>query len=158
MKKLLLYTLAVAIFATAAALRPAPAAASFHVCNTTGEPLKVAIAADEMYGPMWDEGWWTLQQGDCLTPIAGDLDRDFETIYLYAESATRQWGGGFNICVDPQRKFYFEGRLTSDSCAGREERGFRPIDTGAGSSYTYTFTNERPHSAVLAAILGVEYL
>jgi uncharacterized membrane protein len=118
------------------ALQPAPAAASFRVCNESGEKVAVAIAYYGSDSDGWiTEGWWNLDDGDCATPVKTDLDNRY--YYLYADSDKHTWTGDYENCVDPDTAFTLKH---AESDCNFAKKSFFKVDTGTTStSYTYTF-------------------
>jgi len=83
LKRLALITFGAAVILASSALAPSPAFASFRVCNDSGEKISVALAYFGSDADGWtSEGWWNLDDGECATPIGGDLDNRY--YYLYA--------------------------------------------------------------------------
>lgn len=118
-----------------AALRPAPALADFEVCNESGEHISVAIAYHDADAGNWvSRGWWNIDDGECKTPIGGDL-RD-EYYYLYADGDQHYWKGDYSFCVDGSNAFTLN---QADTTCDYTMDGFFEIDTGNATSYTYTF-------------------
>jgi len=118
-----------------AAFRPAPALADFEVCNQSGEHISVAIAYHDKDAGNWvARGWWNLDDGECKTPVGGDLsDRYY---YLYADGDQHTWTGSNQFCVDNEHAFTLN---EADTTCDYSMVNFFEVDTGELDSYTYTF-------------------
>lgn len=144
------------VFCGAAVVLPTRALAGLHFCNKTGNAVTLAIATYD-YGraytaPRLDhvEGWWTIEPGQCKTPIGRPLDArrngrgSLLFVYMYyAYSSTNIWNGNTAAdkegtryyCVDPAQAFdTWQDGWDSDTasrpgqCApGVERQYFRPI-------------------------------
>ena len=136
LKRLALITFGAAVILASSALLPSPAFASFRVCNDSGEKISVALAYFGSDADGWtSEGWWNLDDGECATPIGGDLDNRY--YYLYANGEKHKWTGDYTNCVDPDNSFTLKH---ADSDCNYAKRSFFKVDTGTTStSYTYTF-------------------
>jgi len=125
---------AAALFVLAAA-RPTPALASFKICNSSGEHIAVAIAYHDADAGNWvSRGWWNLDDGECKTPIGGDLKDKY--YYVYGDGDSHVWKGEHQFCVDNNNKFTLN---ESDTTCDYDYEGFFEIDTGDAATYTYTF-------------------
>ena len=136
LKRLALITFGAAVILASSALLPSPAFARFRVCNDSGEKISVALAYFGSDADGWtSEGWWNLDDGECATPISGDLDNRY--YYLYANGEKHKWTGDYTNCVDPDNPFTLKH---ADSDCNFAKRSFFKVDTGTTStSYTYTF-------------------
>ncbi|MBV8082650.1 MAG: DUF1036 domain-containing protein [Candidatus Eremiobacteraeota bacterium] len=145
----------IALAATAAvffmlSLHPAPAAASFKVCNQTSQGrLWVADAVTwESHGDSYGEtqGWWGIDQGSCKTLISNDISSYRIYLYAYAENDTSStWSGARksednNFCVDTV-KFLFKGDDMDTPCSAGSSRNFRYVDTSSYNDFTYTLND-----------------
>ncbi len=118
-----------------AAAHPAPALASFKICNSSGEGVAVAIAYHDKESDNWvSRGWWNLKDGECKTPLSGNLKNKY--YYLYGDGDSHIWKGEHSFCVDNDNKFTLN---EADSTCDYDYEGFFEVDTGDASSYTYTF-------------------
>ena len=125
---------AVAFFLVAAA-HPAPAQAAFKVCNSSGEHISVAIAYHDRDANNWvSRGWWNLADGECKTPLGGDLKNKY--YYLYGDGDAHYWHGDNSFCVDNHDAFTLN---EADATCDYDYEKFFEIDTGDASDYTYTF-------------------
>ncbi|MBV8171512.1 MAG: DUF1036 domain-containing protein [Candidatus Eremiobacteraeota bacterium] len=128
-------------------VHPAPAGASFRVCNqTTQGRLWVADAVTwERNGDSYGEsqGWWGIDQGGCKTLISNDIGSYRIYIYAYAEGDTSAtWSGAKNdennyFCLDTV-KFMYKGDDMDTPCSTGSSRNFRYVDTSSYGDYTYT--------------------
>ncbi|MBB4264451.1 DUF1036 domain-containing protein [Roseospira visakhapatnamensis] len=103
-----------------------PADAGLRICNQSGIPRFLAIGYSK--DDQWtSEGWWTLDTGECATPVEGDLTQRF--YYYRAEDPSEAFEGeGYAFCtVDDAFTI-----IGDQDCAGRgyEEHDFSEIDTG----------------------------
>lgn len=137
MKRLLLVVVAIAGYAVVAALRPAPAAAWFQVCNKSDEKVYVAVEVDDFLSS-YSAGWWNILPGECATPVSDDIDAS--SISLYAESTSHTWSGSNYYCVDPQDRFHYDDDQTDKTCPSGTKRGFRDVSTGSAKNYTDDLT------------------
>jgi uncharacterized membrane protein len=127
-------------------VHPAPAGASFRVCNhTTQGKLWVADAVTwERNGDAYGEsqGWWGIDQGGCKTLISNDIDSYRVYIFAYAENdISATWSGAKNdeenyFCLD-NVKFLYKGDGMDTPCQTGLSRNFRYVDTSTTSDYTY---------------------
>jgi uncharacterized membrane protein len=125
---------AAALFAIAAA-HPAPAMASFKICNSSGEHIAVAVAYHDKDSGNWvSRGWWNLEDGECKSPLGGDLKNKY--YYLFADGAQHYWRGEHTFCVDNDNAFTLND---SDTTCDYKYEKFFEIDTGDALGYTYTF-------------------
>jgi uncharacterized membrane protein len=120
------------LLAAAVFFRPAPAIAGLHICNKTSLTVDVTVATmtgDCMFVDCSERvwGWWTLQPGDCKTPIGANLDLRDTSYYYYAhDSAGGTWSGDVSFCIDPQYAFDY-GDSQADSCSESSKRKFRDM-------------------------------
>ena len=135
-KQLGLITAGAAILLVSTALHPSPALANFRVCNDSGEKISVAIAYFGSDSEGWtSEGWWNLDDGECATPVTGDLDNRY--YYLFADGEKHKWSGDYSNCVDPDHSFTLKH---ADSDCNFAKKSFFKVDTGTtATDYTYTF-------------------
>jgi uncharacterized membrane protein len=125
---------AVALFIVAAA-RPAPAMAAFKLCNTSGEKVSVAIAYHDKESDNWvSRGWWNIADGECKTPLPGDLKNKY--YYIYGDGEKNTWTGSHTFCVDNKNAFTLN---QADTTSDYDYEKFFEVDTGDASGYTYTF-------------------
>ncbi|HEY5095446.1 MAG TPA: DUF1036 domain-containing protein [Candidatus Eremiobacteraceae bacterium] len=135
-KQLGLITVGAAFLLISSALHPSPALASFRVCNDSGEKISVAIAYFGSDAEGWtSEGWWNLDDGECATPVSGDLDNRY--YYLFADGEKNKWTGDYTNCVDPDHSFTLKH---ADSDCNFAKKSFFKVDTGTtATDFTYTF-------------------
>jgi uncharacterized membrane protein len=135
-KQLGLITVGAAFLLISSALHPSPALASFRVCNDSGEKISVAIAYFGSDAEGWtSEGWWNLDDGECATPVSGDLDNRY--YYLFADGEKHKWTGDYTNCVDPDHSFTLKH---ADSDCNFAKKSFFKVDTGTtATDFTYTF-------------------
>jgi uncharacterized membrane protein len=134
-RKLAIVFAATAAVAALAAIRPAPALADFTVCNQSGEHVSVAIAYHDADDDTWvARGWWNLDNGECKTPVGGDLKDQY--YYLFGNGDQHVWTGSHEFCVDDNNAFTLSDADTSCSYTNHK---FFEVDTGEDTSFTYTF-------------------
>jgi len=130
----LVLAVSAALFVVAAA-HPSPAQASFQICNESGEHISVAIAYHNADAGNWlSRGWWNLDNGECKTPVGGDLKNQY--YYLYADGDQHYWSGSHSFCVDDNNAFDLND---ADNVCSYVTKDFFEVDTGDAVSYTYTF-------------------
>ena len=114
-------------------VRPSPAAAEFAICNssTWGEAkVAIAITWTDSNGAAngESEGWWPVPQGECKIVIT-TVDVSGYTVYLYGFSEDKNpdhyWGGNYNYCLDPVKKFSYLGNSISTPFASGKQRRIR---------------------------------
>lgn len=121
--------LAVALFVGLFFGAYAAADAALHVCNATGEPASVAIAAVQagtngVQGI--SEGWFQIDAQRCAIVIDTDLD-PATPYYLFAKSANIVWAGNRGnardapFCIDVAGRFSYVNR-TQNLCTGAGEQ------------------------------------
>jgi uncharacterized membrane protein len=125
--------------------RPAPAVAEFAVCNaTTYGTVSVAWAAtwNDSNGSPYGEaqGWYNIAPDDCKIMIT-TTDISAYTIYIYGKAMQNPsgqfWGGDYKFCLEPTKKFKFQGNAMMAPCAAGSVYGMRAIVTGGTSTYAY---------------------
>ncbi|MCZ2328811.1 DUF1036 domain-containing protein [Bartonella sp. F02] len=103
------------------------AKADFRVCNTTQEPVGVALGYRTPSG--WvSEGWWVIPMTECKTLIDGPLLSRF--YYFYAEDSQKKgkWPGSITMCVKDSQ-FTIQG-VHDCFARGYQKAAFKEIDTG----------------------------
>jgi len=103
-----------------------PADSGLRICNNSTQNRFVAIGYPK--DDDWvSEGWWTLDQGECATPVEGDLTQRF--YYYRAEDPDEQYQGqGYTFCTVDDA-FTIVGD-TECEARGYETHDFSQIDTG----------------------------
>jgi uncharacterized membrane protein len=92
MRKYALFFAAALALTVAAALRPAPAQASFKVCNEYKDHISSAVAYySSDYDYFISEGWWSLDPGQCKTAMAGDLKVKYVYVYAMNDNSSWEW-------------------------------------------------------------------
>jgi uncharacterized membrane protein len=138
-----IFAVVVLALVAAIALAPAPARASFKVCNGYNEHINTAVAYySKEYDYFISEGWWGLDPGQCKTAIGGDLKDRY--IYVYAINNEDSWewsgndnnGGAYSMCVNPNDPFTLYN--AQNKCSFQYKK-FREVDTGDYASFTYNF-------------------
>lgn len=121
--------------AIAALFFAASAEAGLEVCNETAAVQSVSIAYQGTNG--WvSEGWWNVDPGACLLPLAGDLQNRY--YYYRAEVDAGDFDGeGYLFCTTPEA-YTIEGD-TNCEARGYDTEDFREIDTGPTATH-YTLT------------------
>ncbi|WP_442894941.1 DUF1036 domain-containing protein [Bartonella sp. CB178] len=115
------------------------AKADFRVCNTTQQPVGVAIGYRAFSG--WvSEGWWVIPDAGCKTLIEGALSSRF--YYFYAEGAQKKggWLGPVTMCVQDSQ-FVIQG-VHDCFARGFQKAGFKEIDTGNQTSWIVQLTDK----------------
>ncbi|WP_455474005.1 DUF1036 domain-containing protein [Bartonella sp. B30(2025)] len=115
------------------------AKADFRVCNTTQQPVGVAIGYRTFAG--WvSEGWWVIPDAGCKTLIEGALSSRF--YYFYAEGAQKKgnWLGPITMCVQDSQ-FMIQG-VHDCFARGFQKAGFKEIDTGNQTSWVVQLTDK----------------
>lgn len=126
-----------AVACVAVVLAPAPASASFKVCNTYKENINSAVGYySKQYDYFISEGWWRLKPGECKTALAGDLKVRYVYVYAVNNDASWEWAGDYKFCTDPDNAFTMYD--AQNKCSGKWEK-FREIDTKDYKTFTYTF-------------------
>ncbi|TDE41222.1 DUF1036 domain-containing protein [Antarcticimicrobium sediminis] len=127
------------IFAVAllGGLAPVAAVAGLDLCNEASARHSVAVGYKS--GDQWiSEGWWNLDPGSCVTPIAGDLK--YRYFYYRAEASTRRFlAEGYEFCTQ-RAAFTIEGD-TDCVDRGYVASEFAQIDTGDALDFTFSFTD-----------------
>ena len=129
--------LCAAVALAAALFSPAPARASFTVCNDSSETINTAVSHHSaQQGYFISEGWWRLTPGECKVALGGDLDVRY--VYVYAESndGSDTWSGSYSNCVNPTDPFTL---YDSQNRCPFIYKKFREVDTGDYKNFTYTF-------------------
>ncbi|AQX28477.1 putative membrane protein [Bartonella sp. JB63] len=115
------------------------AKADFRVCNTTQEPVGIAIGYRTVSN--WvSEGWWIVPTTECRTLIDGPLVSRF--YYLYVEN-TRKKGSGVGtvmMCVQDSQ-FTIEG-IHNCFVRGFQKAKFEEIDTGDQTNWMVQLTDK----------------
>ncbi|WP_455480597.1 DUF1036 domain-containing protein [Bartonella sp. B12(2025)] len=114
------------------------AKADFRVCNTTQQPVGVALGYRTLSG--WvSEGWWVVPVTGCKTLIEGPLSSRF--YYFYAEGAQKKgtWSGSITMCVQDSQ-FVIQG-VHDCFPRGYQKAAFKEIDTGNQTSWMVQLTD-----------------
>jgi uncharacterized membrane protein len=137
MRKYALFFAAALALTVAAALRPAPAQASFKVCNEYKDHISSAVAYySSDYDYFISEGWWSLDPGQCKTAMAGDLKVKYVYVYAMNDNSSWEWSGDYKMCVNPDDPFTL---YNAQNKCPFVYKSFREVDTGDYKSFTYTF-------------------
>ncbi|WP_455476257.1 DUF1036 domain-containing protein [Bartonella sp. B17] len=115
------------------------AKADFRVCNTTQQPVGVALGYRTFSG--WvSEGWWVIPDAACKTLIEGALSSRF--YYFYAEGAQKKgsWLGSVTMCVQDSQ-FMIQG-VHDCFTRGFQKAGFKEIDTGNQTNWMVQLTDK----------------
>lgn len=107
-----------------------PAAAELNICNkSTRRTVSVAVAYKD--GSRWvSRGWWTLQQGECKTPIGGNLSNRY--YYYYAHGDGGSWAGDHRFCTISAKFELYNPK----SCDNGNFKGFAELDVEGKTSWT----------------------
>ncbi|WP_455476915.1 DUF1036 domain-containing protein [Bartonella sp. B41] len=114
------------------------AKADLRICNTTQQPVGVALGYRTLSG--WvSEGWWVIPITECKTLIEGPLSSRF--YYFYAEGAQKKggWPGSVTMCVQDSQ-FTIKG-VHDCFARGFQKAGFKEIDTGNQTSWMIQLTD-----------------
>ena len=113
--------------------------AELRLCNDT--PFKLGTAVGYFLGGAWtSKGWWTIDAGDCMVPIGGDLGNRYYYVHAHAVDASYKWDGDYTFCSTNQA-FTIAG---SSDCTDRgfETTRFLQLDLNGATSYTQRLTCE----------------
>ena len=112
---------------------------SIRACNQSSKVVMVAKAAatgqqQDGKNVFLSQGWYELNPSQCITLWNGPLANRY--YYVYAESSSSHWSGGYPMCVS-EKSF----RIAEVQCAqGYVRRQFNQIDVGGKSGvFTYYF-------------------
>lgn len=111
-----------------------PARAELNVCNQTKERVAVALGFRQQ-GQWFSQGWWNIEPGRCQALIAGKLTETKYYLYADAKGGTWYMSGPYRFCVKNQA-FKIIGNTNCESYGSRRQ-GFREVDVGNNSSFTY---------------------
>lgn len=135
MRTLFVGFLGAAALFVVAAVHPSAALADFKICNNSGEKVSVAIAYHDADAGNWvSRGWWNIDNGECKTPLTGDLRNKY--YYLYGDGDQHTWKGSNSFCVDNKDAFTL---AEADTSCDYDYENFFEVDTGDATGYTYTF-------------------
>ena len=130
-----------ALWISAIALLPAPAAAALKLCNQTSYILEIATGvarAEEII----TKGWTRLIPGACKIVLASDLRQ--QTSFVYAQNARaydgprRAWGGLHWLCARTG-SFRVVEPNGDTSCANGQRLPFFQISAPGQQNWTQTF-------------------
>lgn len=113
-----------------------PALADFRICNQTPFSTHASIGYKE--GDEWvSEGWWSIEPGECTTPVAGDLKNRY--YYIRAENEKANWTGDYHFCYTNEAYTI----VGDENCTNRGYKtgGFFEVDTGNAHDWTQNLTN-----------------
>lgn len=152
---------ALVIFAVTVLVLPARAQdeGGWQLCNRTSFIIETAVGHTVGTGVSVD-GWTKLAPGTCRTALPGPLTPGIHYLYGRGSSAHqgggREWGGRFELCVDPTGGFSLE---SPPDCAamGLEAQGFRPVSITA-TAWTNNFTEIEEWSLENARNAGLQRL
>lgn len=164
LERLLLRLVALLLACMAVFVLPSDAredgASGWTLCNRTSYVLEAAVGYPDASG-ISVEGWTRLNPGSCGVALAGPLRPAIHYLYARTSSAhlggEREWGGRFELCVDPTGTFALE---SPPDCAamGLESQGFRPVDIQNESSWTNQFTEVENWTEEQARNAGLQRL
>ncbi len=127
------------------------ARATLRVCDTTNEPVNVAIAALTPAAngiEAQSEGWFKIDSGMCQLVIDTDLDPG-TAYYLFAKARTIAWAGkpgkatkDATFCANDAGKFTYVDRQ-SDLCTGAADQMLWFINEPIGGT-DWTITLDTP--------------
>lgn len=164
LERLFLRLVVLAVATATALMLPAPAQAQaesgWQLCNRTSYIIEAAVGHAEGTG-IQVEGWTKLAPGTCQVALPGPLVPG--THYLYGRGSDahqgggREWGGRYELCVDPTGGFALE---SPPDCAsmGLEAQGFRPVKIDRADSWTNNFTEIENWSLDNARNAGLQRL
>lgn len=152
---------ALVIFTATVLVLPARAQdeGGWQLCNRTSFIIETAVGHTVGTGVSVD-GWTKLAPGTCRTALPGPLTPGIHYLYGRGSSAHqgggREWGGRFELCVDPTGGFSLE---SPPDCAamGLEAQGFRPVSITA-TAWTNNFTEIEEWSLENARNAGLQRL
>lgn len=152
---------ALVIFTVTVVVLPARAQdeSGWQLCNRTSFIIETAVGHTVGNGVSVD-GWTKLAPGTCRTALPGPLTPGIHYLYGRGSSAHqgggREWGGRFELCVDPTGGFSLE---SPPDCAamGLEAQGFRPVSITA-TAWTNNFTEIEEWSLENARNAGLQRL
>ncbi len=132
------YILAVLIFGGAFVAAAARADANVHFCNATPLPVSVAIAMQwtNAIGASYQavEGWYTIEGGQCETPLPFDPSMRSLAFYYAANSHDDTWdklAEPRSYCVNELESFRNWNSFEETTCEPpASKREFRHILTG----------------------------
>jgi uncharacterized membrane protein len=130
---------ALAGFAGAGLIAPAPAHAELKLCNSTSSRIGVAIGYKDKDG--WaSEGWWNVDSQSCALLIQDKLRARFYYIYAFDYDKGGEWGGPIPMCTQDV-EFTIKG---ISNCTGRgyKKSGFFEVDTQEQSDWTVKLTDQ----------------
>jgi len=133
--------------------------AGWQLCNRTSFIIETAVGHTVGKGVSVD-GWTKLAPGTCGVALPGPLTPGIHYLYGRGSSAHqgggREWGGRFELCVDPTGGFSLE---SPPDCAamGLEAQGFRPVSITA-TAWTNNFTEVEDWSLENARNAGLQRL
>lgn len=120
------------------------ARASLTICNKTEERIAIALGYRNNAG--WvSEGWWHIDDTNCLELIEGDLIAQFYYLYAVGFTSSRSWGGQRSLCIAPD-SFTING-FKDCATRGFDQRGFAEIDTGDNLDWIVDLTKPDNHGA-----------
>lgn len=137
----------IAMLALAGTMTPftaAPALADLRVCNTTANPISVALGYRAERG--WQsEGWWIAPPSDCATVFQGDLNARYFYLFAADDISGGTWDGAVFMCTQDESFTIFG---VEDCLArGYERTGFFEVDTGERQNWTLQLTEANASTA-----------
>lgn len=121
-----------------------PALADLRVCNSTSNPVSVALGYRVERG--WQsEGWWIAPPNDCATVFQGDLNARYYYLFAADDIGGGAWEGGVYMCTQDESFTIFG---VEDCLArGYERTGFFEVDTGERENWTLQLTEANSNLA-----------
>lgn len=131
------------------------ALADMRVCNTTSNPISVALGYRSDRG--WQsEGWWIAPPSDCATVFQGDLNARYFYLFAADDLGGGSWDGGVFMCTQDESFTIFG---VEDCLArGYERTGFFEVDTGERQNWTLQLTEANASTLTQATDVIVEQL
>jgi uncharacterized membrane protein len=109
--------------------------AELNFCN--GSPLTIQTVVGESVGGAWQSrGWWTINPGDCVTVVGGDLKNRYYYAFAETPGSRWKWTGDASFCIRYGSAF----TLGEGKCEAEEYRKFATVDTGQSNAFNYWFT------------------
>ncbi len=103
----------------------------FRVCNETEWEQSVSVGYEGAEG--WtSEGWWNLGPGECATPIAGPLDKQY--FYYRSEVDGEPYGVTQNFTFCTTTEAYTIVGDTDCEARGYDKEGFNEVTLEAGAT------------------------
>lgn len=115
--------------------------ADLTLCNRTDNAAGLAVAF-KMENMWTSNGWWTIEAGQCMSVISGDLSGGPYYYHAQHYKVGGEWSGDHEFCTD-RGSFTIKGRLDCED-RGYVTEDFQEIDTSGQRNWQHDLLPTSP--------------